>query len=108
MLRAEMWKKQYQVTARENAEMAKELSRKNKELARTRVVLQRHQQKQESILESKRMASEARSKQHETECALRELQSELDLTKSRCVTLCKFLVCRVSITQSYYLAYIHA
>ena len=100
--------RQYHSAAQEKVRVAKELSRKNKELSRTRVVLQRHQQKQDSILESKRMAYEAQSKQHETERALRKLQSELDLTKSRCVTLCKFLVCRVSIKQSYYLVYIHA
>ena len=89
MLRAEMWKKQFQVIARENAEMAKTLRKQSRKLSIANVKLKRFQEKRVSLQKHKRMRNESEEKRLLVERQLCEQGTQL-LTLQDRFTLSSF------------------
>ena len=76
MLRAEMWKEQYQVVAREKAEMAKELQKQSRKRSIATVKLKRFQH-------HKRMLNDAEDQRLLAETKLREKKAEVEKLQNR-------------------------
>ena len=84
-----MWKKQFQVIARENAEMAKTLRKQSRKLSIANVKLKRFQEKRVSLQKHKRMRNESEEKRLLVERQLCEQGTQL-LTLQDRFTLSSF------------------
>ena len=103
-----MWKEQYQVVAREKAEMAKELQKQSRKRSIATVKLKRFQQRRVSLQQHKRMRNASEEKRLLAERQLCEQGSQLLKLQDR-FTLNSFChIARALYLNMHHIVYIHA